>query len=133
MTEIKNQTVATLTEGDVKDLSAARNERVLPLVQKIYELLGTKKLQLGEIPTESDKNEYFQISQEVVDLMLEAKLTYYDRIFLFQILLQPIEQLKDIVLNAIETSFAKANEKMWKKDVLELSLEDIDAVLKKQD
>ena len=124
---IDEEKMKEMSEGMHKE----RMERCVPVAQEVLKLIAGKEASapLGDIVDE-DRKWYSEIGLEVIQLFLDRKVHFTDRTFIFQLAMQAIEQTRDAVTNSVELSFDKAMKKMWTKDMDEVTMNDIDAVLK---
>lgn len=121
-------------ERDIDREYQDRLTRCRPMAQKILEMVGAEQLPVGDImekgavkPEIAEK--YEDLAAKILVLMLESQLKYSERNFLFQLVLQAIEQTRDKVINSVDRSFERANEKKWGKDELDITMGDIHQVL----
>ncbi len=109
--------------------SIEREARVVPVVKQILALIAESGLSVGTLGEDAYKK-YGEVAQRVIQVMIDAGLRYADKDMLFQLVLQPSDQLKDIVLRSLNRSFEKAEETLFGKPYMDLDLKDIDRVLK---
>lgn len=122
-------------EKDIAEEYKERTARCAPVAQKILEMMAEEKLPIGELADkkgqmkEEVKSKYEDFAAKVLVLMLESKIKYSERNFVFQLMMQPFEQVKEKIINSIDRSFSRANEEKWGKDEMDISMADIHDIL----
>lgn len=116
-------------EKAVDDLTKKRIEELRPVVQHIIELMADAHLPVGDT-TDDDMAKYRLLAGDVLELLLEKDIRYTDRIFLFQLILQPFDIMRDVVTKSLEESFNHAVDKSFGKTIDEFRLKDLDLILK---
>jgi len=122
-------------EKDINKENNERLERCVPLAQKIIEMIAEAKLPIGTLADKDGKmkeevnKKYSEFSAEVLALMLQSNLKFSERNFVWQLVLQPIDQAKEKVINSLNRSFERANEEKWGKDEMDITMGDIHDVL----
>lgn len=112
-----------------KDLSKEREDAVKPLAKNIIEAVFMANLNMGKLSADDEK-EYSDLALKIIERMLTKEMKYRDKDFLFQLVLQPFDKLRDIVTNSLARSFDDALEASLGKEFSELTLADLDKVLK---
>lgn len=115
--------------------SKARLERCIPVAQEIMRMIASDSPPIGDIADKrgeilkdvSDK--YDELAAKILTLMLKNNLNYFDKEFIFQLVMQMVEKTKDKVIKSMERSFDRASEKKWGKDMMDLTMEDIHNIL----
>jgi hypothetical protein len=121
-------------ERDIDREHKERLSRCIPIAQKILEMIAEEKLPMGDLADKQGKikddvkNRYDDFTGKVLVYMLQSGLKYSEKKFVFQLLLQQIEQTQEKVLRAIGLSFERAFEEKW-KDELDITLGDIHEIL----
>ena len=65
-------------------------------------------------------------------VIIKNEVKYVDKDFVFQLVLQPIDQIKQIVLQSLSNSFDEVLNRALPKEFRELTLKDMDNALKVQ-
>ena len=119
------------------DLSAERDEKVLPIARKLLKLLADREdLNMGSrasIKTQEEAAKYYQkvYQDDVVPLLLEHNMKLNDIPYLFSVMLQPIQFTSDITTSSIEMNRDLADAKKYGlKDIQDICVDDIDTALK---
>ena len=112
-----------------KKLNKERFERCVPIARKIIKLIAEADLPIGETHAH-DNTKYNSVAKEILAIMLKHEAKYVDKDFIFQLILQPFDQLKGIVFMSLGDSLDKAIDKKFGKDFRELTLRDMDKILK---
>jgi len=109
----------------------ARLERCRPIAQKIIEIIAESNLPTGDLfdkkqqMKEDESKAYEETTLKILRLVLDSGVLYADRNFIFQLIFQPVEQIKLKVLQSIDRSFERADENKWGKDTLDITMDDI--------
>lgn len=117
-----------LTDDRKKEVKA-RIDKCIPIVNRIMEMMTEKQLPMGE-DFNADLKEYKEISLEIITLMVDENMSFWDKELIFQLLQQRIDGVKSNVVNSIAKSFEIASAKLWGIDPMYLTLQDIDKVMK---
>ena len=115
--------------GKPKDLTKERMKKMVPIARQVLEMIVDAELPMGDL--HAHNNEKFNsLAKNILQLMLENEVKYIDKDFLFQLCLQPIDMAKEVVLKSLKNSFDQLIEKALKKDFLDVTLLDMDRILK---
>lgn len=113
-----------------KDLTKEREEKLSPVAQKIINLISEAKLPLGSELHAHDNPKFSSVAKSILGVMLENEVKYVDSTFLFQLVLQPFDNIREIVMKSLSESFNKSEEKLFRKEYREVTLADLDRILK---
>ena len=113
-----------------KDLTKEREEKLAPVAQEIIEMIANAKLPIGETHAH-DNGKFDHVAGEVLKLMLKHEVKYADKSFLFQLVLQPFDIVKETVHLSLTKSFDLVINRALKKDFGDVTLKDMDQILKK--
>lgn len=116
--DIKNNT-------DVNEV----HEQLKPVVQKILELIANLHLPVGNTSKE-DEEKLYQASEQVLKLILDSNIKYMEKDILFQLVLQPLDTIKNIVLASLNRSANKVVARKFGKEFQEVTLQEMDEILK---
>lgn len=116
-------------EKQQRDLTKKRNKELIPVAKELIKLVAETSLPLGDIQ-ESDHLQYKYFAKEILAVLLRNNVRYTDRHFIFQLILQPFDVLKGLVIKSLEESFSLAVDKKFGKDIENFRLEDLDRILK---
>jgi len=115
-----------------KDYEKETNERCFSMAQEVLRLIGTKeKLLFGGYTQKEANEEYKDLVQEIKKIMLEKKLLLEEVNYVMKLVLQPIEATKFILNENFNKLLLDAEEKFWGKSHDDITVEDLDDVLKK--
>lgn len=104
-------------------------ERIKPIVRGIIKLVDDQVLPIGN-NTEAEDNEYFKVAERVLALMRDQGMKYMEKDTVFQVLLQPFDKIRTIVLAALNKSANHAVDLRMGKQFGDVTLVDLDAILK---
>ena len=107
-----NEPIPVDGEKPEVDLTAARNERCQKATEKILQILLDEDLLFSDIA------------------YVEAKVKEYFEILFRGIVLENFDVTFDLLFGSIKHHFNEANKKLWKKDRDQVTLRDIDEILK---
>lgn len=128
------------TKKQLKDVDKEfkkRLERCVPVAKEILKMVVEADLPMGEfsdkkgVMNDDIRNTYESFSAKVLAHMLQSNICYMDKNFIFQLILQPFDQTKEIVLNAVSKSFERTEEILFGKDLLDVNFDDIHKILLK--
>jgi hypothetical protein len=128
----------SLVKKNQKDFEAEyqkRLDRCLPVAEEIMKMVVESKLPMGTLGDkkgemkEDVRETYESFSAKVLAYMLNSNMHYMDKDFVFQLIFQPFEQVKNIVVNAVNRSFERSEEILFKKDILDIDFQDIHEIL----
>lgn len=130
----KKKTYPQVAAAPVVPQDAAHVERLarcVPVAQEILKLIGDATPYMGEIASVIERDNHFlELGKEVLEIMLAHDIKYSERQFVFQLVLQPIESIKTIANASVETNFEAAMTKLFGKDIMEVSMSDLNNLLK---
>lgn len=110
-----------LTELTIKDLT--------PVVYEIIKIIADAKLPVGNVHAH-DNSKFAIVSREVIGKMLDGNVKYLDRNLLFQLVLQPFDGTREMVTKSLSESLIRAETKLFGKEFSEVSLKDLDKIIK---
>ena len=110
-------------------LNKQRLSEVVPVAREVIKLVADSGLAIGDIHAH-DNEKYNSIAKQIIEIMLNKNIKYVDRAFLFQLVLQPFDQIREIVTVSLERSFNRALDKSFGKEFGELRLSDVDLKIK---
>ena len=113
-----------------KDLTRERNEKVIPIAQDVLKLVADAALPMGDNVHAHDNVKFDAVSKKILELLLEKDIKYVDTNFLFQLVLQPLEIIKETVVLSLKRSFDLAETKAMGKEYREITLQDMDNLIK---
>ena len=116
-------------DGKKKDPSQARLDQLVPVAMEMVKQIALRELKVGNL-TPKDEEAYLNASTEMLQFMLDSGVKYSDKEFLFQLILQPFDKIGEIVKTALAKSFDNAINNLMGKEFRELTLKDIDNILK---
>lgn len=122
---------ATTPESDEgAKLNQERLDRCIPIAKAINKVLQESDAFIGDISPEERLAKYKEIAGNVIEIMRLAEVRYVDMNFIFQLAAQPVDSTKDLVTTSVIHSFNMAEQKLMKKDYMDLTLQDLDDILK---
>lgn len=150
-----------------KDWSTEREKKLAPVARELVKIIINADLPIGSLAI-NHKSDFDKVAQGVIQLMLDNKVNYLDKEFLFQlalrneektivdrytgkidynyngeeksfilgrdtissIVMQPFQIVQSVVVNSLNNNFNKAINKILNKDILDVTINDIDDILK---
>jgi len=113
-----------------RDLTKERDERCIPLAKKIVEFLGKEELVFGKITDADLDNCYRPLVKTLTADFREKNVSLSDVNYAFQLALQPYQQINSLMINKIDEAVRMCQEKLWGKPLGEVTLQDVDTLLK---
>jgi len=116
-------------EKEVKKL----NDKCEPISQAIISIIAKHDLRPQEYVNKYEEMQkiFSPIHKEIVELMKEKEVTYSEINYIWSVVQTHFNQIKEISVGAIEQGKRLAENKLWnKEDSFEITLQDIDNVLK---
>lgn len=117
-------------ETNQVDKSKARMDQCIPIAKEILKLLSEMETPMGDFSEEERQKYYVPIAEKVLDQLTSAGVKYMDVTFVNQLLVQVLENVFAIVSASTDTSLKICHKIKWGKDMMEVSLEDMDEVMK---
>lgn len=121
--------MAILKKQKPKDPTQERLDKLSPIAQNVIKLITDANLPVGD-HNAHDNNKFNNVAKEVIGQMLDNDVKYVDKEFLFQLVLQPFDEISQIVTKSLKESFNKTEQKLFGKDFRDVTLGDIDKILK---
>lgn len=80
--------------------------KCIPVAREVLKIIHEEQLDMGDISDQATRPEkYVTASTRIRQLMIDSNLPWIDRHFVFQLALQPVDKLKDIVLSDLARSY----------------------------
>ena len=101
-----------------RDLEQERNDRCVPISRKIVEIISKKKnLALGSNVSDIDRIECYEpIYKEVIELFLEEDIKVKEADFILDLVVQPLEFIRDMMKISLGTNKGFAEAHLWGLD-----------------
>lgn len=113
--KLKHNPLNVQKEIDAKQraLDESQNEehklamaKCIPIAREIVRIAHEAELEMGDISAQNVRPEsYVKASAKIRQMMIDTNLPWIDRHFVFQLALQPIDKIKDIVLSDLAKSY----------------------------
>lgn len=116
-------------EKENDKLHQERLERCIPVAREISSIIEKAQLPLGDDVQHA--KEYEKASIAVLELLLERNVRWVDREFIFQLALQPVTFVKDIVTTSLQNSWTHTVAGLFGKKTSELTMSEVDNALRK--
>ena len=110
-------------------LHKERLEKCVPLAKKLIKEIANADLAIGDAHAH-DNDAYEAVAKEILKIFLYEDFKYRDKEFIFQLVLQPFDQIREIVVKSLAQSFDRAINVALKKDFMEVTVMDLDNLLK---
>lgn len=109
-------------------LHQERLDEIVPVAREVIKLIAEANLEIGDTNAH-DNDKLYAVAHKILATLLKKNIKYSDRQFVFQLVLQPFDRVREVVSQSLDKSFDKALNRSFGKDFLELRLEDIDKML----
>lgn len=111
--------------------------RCIPAARKILKIIADNRPFLGDVIDKKtglafgDAHEsYIKIAGMILVEMFNSNLLFTDKQFVFQLAKQAMSLSEEKVMNSLDRSLERAETMLFGKDIMSLTLSDIDLVLK---
>lgn len=80
--------------------------KCIPIAREVLKIIHEEQLEMGDISEATMRPEgYINASTRIRQFMIDSNLPWIDRHFVFQLALQPVDKLKDIILSDLGKSY----------------------------
>ena len=116
-------------QSEVKqdELHKERIERCKPVALKLLDILHSHQtigtVAMGE--NDEVKKSLTLVAEEIIAMFLKENINWVDRQLVYQLAMQPIAHLGEILETAFGISWDRALNNMWGKDIIDLKIEDV--------
>jgi len=113
-------------------LSKKRDKVCLPIAKEILSMIAKyEKVEvgMGNINPANVKKEYAELCKDVLTLMLKEDIKISEVSYIFRVVLQPYNFVKEIVEQSMNEHMKESMEKIWGKDELDVRMSEIDDLL----
>ena len=117
-------------EKEIKDLTKERDLELIPVARGILRIISEADLALGNLHAH-DNSKYDAAAKQILELLLKYNVKYVDKDYVFQLVLQPFEIVREVVSKSLSVSFDRSLERSFGKEFRQVTLGDLDKVLKK--
>lgn len=124
--DIEKQTKA-LTDIEQTE-SAKRMEALVPRAHMILDIIASANLPLGNTK-EEDEQKFYDVAEKVLVYLLQENIYYNQKVLVFQLAMQALDKVGDIVNESLKKSFSTSIEKVFDKDELDIALSDINDII----
>lgn len=120
-----------IDNSEVQNLDKERDERCIPIAQKIVKILGSSdNLSLGENVSHEKRIEcYDPLFAEIMTELKEKNIKWSEVPYVFTLVFQAYEFMKNIVTLSMNAQMKRAEDVLWKMDADEIKIQDVDNVL----
>ena len=112
-----------------KDLNRERIAECVPIAKEILRVIVESNLKMGEVDKGTD--EYNEAAKKILQFMLDKNIKYVNNEFVFQLALQPLDMVRDLVTVSLKHSFDAALDKALGNSYQDVTMEDLNRLLKK--
>ena len=113
-----------------KDLTKDRLVKLAPLAQQIIEMITEAKLPIGDVHAH-DNAKFDHVAGKVLQIFLENEIKYSDKEFMFQLVLQPFDVIRETVVLSLKKSMDIVMERLLTKDFRDVTTKDMDDVMRR--
>lgn len=116
-----------------------RLNKITPIAIEALRIMTDGELLIGENMDKSGnlsdefRKFYQDRSTKVLTLLRDSNIKYSDVDLVISFMVQPIDVLKEMIKNSLNTSAELAQNKLWGKEYLDVTLQDMDNVLKEKE
>lgn len=124
------------TTTDGAELGKQVLAELVPVAQEVMKVIADASLPMGDIIQNQNERpeEYVRISRAVQEILLRHNIRWVDRHFVFQLVLQPFDLIKTIVLTDLERTFERKMSSIFGVGSFsEVDLQQLDSVFKEAD
>jgi len=113
------------------DLEKERQERCIPIAQKIIKILGSSdNLLIGEDVSHDDRIKCYEpLFGEIMTELKESNIKWAEVPYVFTLVFQSYEFIKNLVTLSMNAQMKRAEDVLWKMDSDEVKIQDVDKVL----
>ena len=116
-------------EKKQQDLTEQTIKQLTPVVYEITKIITDAKLPIGNVHAH-DNTKFSGVARDVIGVMLDGNVKYLDRNLLFQLVLQQFDGIREMVTKSLSESLIRAETKLFGKEFTEVSLKDLDKIIK---
>lgn len=128
---LKNQ------QKEIDKAHKERDSRCEPIAAEMLQILAKHKIDPSITNRPEDHSRmlaaYTPVYQEMMELAMKNDLSIIDIHYSIQILLSYFEFTKTLIDNSLKHNLTVAEEKVWGKPVNDLTVKELDAILKSQE
>lgn len=124
------QLPAGLDQKEIEKMAQERIRKMAPLAKEVLKMIADSGVKV-DAENAHDNDVYTAVAREVIQYLLDNNIKYMDKEFLFQLMLRPIEDIKEIVIRSLRHSFDYAIDKFFGKDLMDVTIGDLDEKIKK--
>lgn len=118
-------------EKEAKKLTNEVIEDLTPVVRAIIRIIYEADLPVGEVHAH-DHAKFEYVKTEIVKVMLRENVKFSDKEFLFQLVLQPFDTMRDMVVRSLQKALDLSFAKIMGKEFRDWTVGDLDKVLKEK-
>ncbi len=123
-------------QKEQKEIDKQHEERLARCIPVARECLNVLLSKTATLPMGDDvqfSEDYYKLATEFLTIFLKNNINWSDREFILQLAMQPFEYPKNIALNSIGLSWDRALTGVFGKPVQQLTMVDVDKLLRKAD
>jgi hypothetical protein len=117
-------------KGEKNDLSKEQLDRCIPVARKVLSFIADAGLPIGDIKKETASDDYDKAIKSILQLLLDENLRVNDVEMVIALMLQPVDLVGKGIDHSLKINLKQASEKVWKKSPDEVTLQEVDALLK---
>lgn len=113
-----------------KDLTKERDERSSRIARVVLKKIGDYEGSVfGDISPEETAKAYDGLGRELLELYLKENVIVADVNYIHRLVLQAVQATQDKVTNSVNQNMRTAENKIWKKDPLEITFCDLKSII----
>ena len=129
---MKNGKLDAKEQQSAEDFTLKIVNELTPVLRDVSKVIVNAELPVGEISGDELKMKlYKDVAKQVLVKLNNANIRWTDRNLLFKLALQPLDLVREKVVNSLNSSYESASDKTMGKTMEELRLNDLDEILKK--
>ncbi len=112
-------------------LTKQRDERCIPIVYKIIKMTADYKGKIKPGMSQMEvRNEYDDLARNVLKLLLDKNVLVNDTSYIFSLIHQINDTVKDIVEQSLIVHMDKAESNLWGKDPAKITMQNLELVMR---
>ena len=117
---------------EAQQLSNVRNKTCVPVAKEILKMIADYKevtQGMGDIVPHKLKQSYTELSTNILTLLLKENIKVAEVSYVFRLVLQPYNFVKEIVEESVNQHMSIAMEKIWGKPEMDVKMQELDDLL----
>lgn len=116
---------------DIEKATELRDARCLPVAKDIIILIGNSEPVMACTDSKIIADTYTPTTEQILTLLLEKNVNVDDVGYIFSLVFEHFEHCKNFTEQSLSRSLDKVSDKLWGKDTKEVTMSDVDEVLRR--